>query len=68
MTARRPGRTVAPMPQTRPSLKQALSDRPPSVRAFRYSPHFDLGGGADAAQGAREEGPTNNATTEEVSK
>jgi arsenite methyltransferase len=38
------------------------------VRASRHTSHPDLGGGADAAQAAREEGLTNTKTTEEVSK
>jgi hypothetical protein len=38
------------------------------VRAFRHTSHPDLGGGADVAQAAREEGSRNTATTEEVSK
>ncbi len=38
------------------------------VRASRHTSHPDLGGGADVAQAAREEGLTNPTTTEEVSK
>jgi ABC-type multidrug transport system ATPase subunit len=38
------------------------------VRASRHTSHPDLGGGADVAQAAREEGSTNIPTTEEVSK
>jgi hypothetical protein len=38
------------------------------VRAFRHASHPDLGGGADVAQAAREEGSSNTTTTEEVSK
>ena len=38
------------------------------VRASRHTSHPDLGGGADVAQAAREEGSTNPTTTEEVSK
>jgi arsenite methyltransferase len=38
------------------------------LRASRHTSHPDLGGGADAARAAREEGSTNTTTTEEVSK
>jgi hypothetical protein len=38
------------------------------VRASRHTSNPDLGGGADVAQAAREEGLTNPTTTEEVSK
>jgi arsenite methyltransferase len=38
------------------------------VRTSRHTSHPDLGGGADAAPAAREEGSTNTTTTEEVSK
>jgi hypothetical protein len=38
------------------------------VRASRHTSRPDLGGGADAAQAAREEGSTNTTRTEEVSK
>jgi hypothetical protein len=38
------------------------------VRASRHTSHPDLGGGADAAHAAREEGSTNTTRTEEVSK
>ena len=38
------------------------------VRASRHTSQPDLGGGADAARAAREEGSTNTTTTEEVSK
>jgi SAM-dependent methyltransferase len=38
------------------------------VRACRHTSDPDLGGGADVAQAARQEGLTNTATTEEVSK
>jgi arsenite methyltransferase len=38
------------------------------LRASRHTSHPDLGGGADAARAAPEEGSTNTTTTEEVSK
>lgn len=38
------------------------------VRAYRHTSRPDLGGGADAAQAAWEEGSINTTTTEEVSK
>ena len=38
------------------------------LRASRHASRPDLGGGADAAKAAREEGSTNNETTEEASK
>jgi arsenite methyltransferase len=38
------------------------------LRASRHTSHPDLGGGADVAHAAREEGSTNTTRTEEVSK
>jgi arsenite methyltransferase len=38
------------------------------LRASRHTSHPDLGGGADVAQAASEEGSTNTTTTQEVSK
>jgi arsenite methyltransferase len=38
------------------------------LRASRHTSHPNLGGGADAAQAASEEGPINTKTTQEVSK
>jgi SAM-dependent methyltransferase len=38
------------------------------LRVFRHASHPDLGGGADVAQAASEEGSTNTTTTQEVSK
>jgi arsenite methyltransferase len=43
----------------------AQSRAPRPVRTRRHASHPDLGGGADAARAARQEGLTNTATTEE---